>query len=281
MPANNDYFTEVGNPGTATTLAAPGHTIGGTSFTVGSTSNWPTVTGAVFAVDTVTLVNGVEVRNPGSYTEWEGVVSSGTTITAAVIRFGTDQNYPAGSTTRVYIPVASSRENRLVQGIQVSLDQDGTLKAGSVDVAGVLGNNVVTASAIANNAVTTTKILDDTITFAKLLSTIFSGQVQTATNTGNLGGTMSYINLGGIKLLWLDTASVTVAGSTVFSGYTIIPPVGFFTTAPKVILNVGTATNNLIAVRGFAKTSSLITVTAQNTAGAAGDITVSVFMIGS
>ena len=124
--ANTDYFTEVGNPGTATTLAAPGHAIAGTSITVGSTSNWPTTTGAIFAIDTVTLVNGVEVRDVGSYTEWEGVVSSGTTVTSLVLRYGTDQNYPAGSTTRVYIPVASSRENRLTQGILVEHNQDGT-----------------------------------------------------------------------------------------------------------------------------------------------------------
>lgn len=161
MPASTDYFTYVGNPGTATSLAAPGHSISGTSITVGSTANWPTGSGCVFAIDTVTLVNGVQVRDSGSYTEWEGVVTSGTTIGSMVLRLGTDQNYPAGSTTRVYIPVASSRENRMVDGLLVAHDQDGTLKAGAVD----------NAAALASNVVTTAKILDANVTAAKLATT--------------------------------------------------------------------------------------------------------------
>lgn len=122
--ANTDFWTEVGNPGTATNLAAPGHTIGGTAFTVVSTTNWPTSTGAIFAIDNYDITTGLRV--PGSYTEWEGVVASATSITSGTLRYGTDQNYSAGSTTRVYIPVASSRENRLAQGLQIEHDQDGT-----------------------------------------------------------------------------------------------------------------------------------------------------------
>lgn len=127
--SSTDYFTEVGNPGTATNLASPGHLIGGTTFNVGSTSNWPTTTGVIFAIDTVSLINGEEVRDVGSYTEWEATVTSGTVISSAVLRYGSDQNYPAGSTTRVYIPVASSRENRLAQGLVANVfNQDATLK---------------------------------------------------------------------------------------------------------------------------------------------------------
>lgn len=126
--ANTDYFTKVGNPGTATSLDAPGHSIGGTGLTVISTTNWPTTTGVIFAMDTVSLVNGVEVRDAGSYTEWEGVVTDSTTISNITIRLGTDRDYASGSTTRVYIPVASSKENRLVDGLVVSHNQDGTMK---------------------------------------------------------------------------------------------------------------------------------------------------------
>ncbi len=160
--SSSDYLTKVGSPGTATTLSAPGHTIGGTAITVVSTSNWPTDTGCIFAMDTYTLVSGVAVRDVGSYCEFEGIVSSGTSITSMVLRYGTDQNYPAGSTSRVYIPVASSRENRLVDGLLVAHDQDGTLKAGAVDVAAVLASNVVT----------TAKILDANVTNAKLAADI-------------------------------------------------------------------------------------------------------------
>lgn len=127
--AATDKFTKVGNPGTATTLAAPGHTSGETSLTVVSTSNWPTDTGTIFAMDTVSIVNGVEVRDVGSYREYEGVVASSTSITGVTPRFGSDRDFAAGTTTRVYIPVAGSQNDRMVDGLLTSLAQDGTLAA--------------------------------------------------------------------------------------------------------------------------------------------------------
>jgi hypothetical protein len=51
MPSNADKLMKVGSPGTATTLSAPGYTIAGTSINVASTTNWPTDTGVVFAID--------------------------------------------------------------------------------------------------------------------------------------------------------------------------------------------------------------------------------------
>lgn len=164
--ASTDKFTEVGNPGTATTLAAPGHTIAGTTFNVVSTSNWPTTTGAIFAVDTYDTSTGLRV--PGSYTEWEGVVASATSITGAVLRYGTDQNYSAGSTTRVYIPVASSFLNRLVQGINVEHKQDGThgvVTATSINVTGnVTAANFVQSGGAAANGWTTGLPAPNTVT---------------------------------------------------------------------------------------------------------------------
>jgi len=70
-----------------------------------------------------------------------------------------------------------------------------------------------------------------------LLSTIFSGQVLTQANAGTAGGTMYYINLGGIKLLWGNTASV---GS---GNWNITLPTGFFTTMQAGSVN---ATGNYI-----------------------------------
>lgn len=200
--SNTDKFTKVGNPGTATTLASPGHTIGGTTFNVGSTANWPTTTGVVFAVDTYTLqtVAGqqVAVRTPNSYTEWIGDVTNGTTISGAVIKFGTDQNYPAGSTTRVYIPVSSTRENLLIDGMLTSLDQDGTLKAGAVD----------NAAALASNVVTTAKIADGSITNPKLnFSGIATGFVAAGENTSST----SWVDLA----TTIDTTTVTINPSGV------------------------------------------------------------------
>jgi hypothetical protein len=117
-PAATDKFTKVGNPGTATTLSAPGYTTGvSTSIQVGSTTNWPTDTKVIFAVDRAQIVNGVEVRIAGTYNEFEGIVTGANTISSMVKRYGTAQNYAAGSLTRVYIPVAATRENDLIDGL--------------------------------------------------------------------------------------------------------------------------------------------------------------------
>lgn len=122
-----DKIQEVGSPGTATTLEAPGHSTSGTSITVVSTTNWPTATGVSFAIDRVDA-DGAQVA--GTYTEWTGLVASATSITGMVISPNSpnaDQNYSAGSLTRVYIPVSATRENLLAQGINAEHNQlDGT-----------------------------------------------------------------------------------------------------------------------------------------------------------
>jgi hypothetical protein len=143
--ANTDKFRLVGKPGTATTLSAPGHTSGGTSITVGSTTNWPTTTGVTFAIDRVTVSGSTETQVPGSYTIWVGDVTGATTIANMVLDAdspNSDQNYSAGLTTRVYIPVSVATHNDMINGILVHADQDGTLKAGAVDEYSVLATVV-------------------------------------------------------------------------------------------------------------------------------------------
>jgi hypothetical protein len=124
--AATDKLMEVGLPGSATTLSAPGYTIGATSINVGSTTNWPTATGVAFAIDVVTIVDGEQVRTAGTYNEFVGTVTNGTTIGNVTQVFGTAQNYAAGSLTRVYIPVSSERENRIVEWGTAEHNQNGT-----------------------------------------------------------------------------------------------------------------------------------------------------------
>ena len=121
-----DKFVKVGE-GTATTLAAPGFTSGGTAATVVSTTNWPTDTGVIFAIDTAEIVDGEQVQVAGTYTEYRGVVSGATSITSVALVSGTPQDYSAGALTRVYIPLSSEVQNRMVDGILVSHNQDGTM----------------------------------------------------------------------------------------------------------------------------------------------------------
>jgi hypothetical protein len=87
----------------------------------------------------------------------------------------------------------------------------------------------VTAPAIGTNAVLSTALglshaIDPT------------NGVQSQTNTGGAGGTMYYINLGGLKILWGQTAGIvaTAAGPQ----YTVTFPASFFSTIQTATVSV-------------------------------------------
>jgi len=108
-------------------LSVPGYTVGDTSITVGSTSNWSTDTGVTFAIDQAQVVNGVEVQIAGTYNEYVGTVASGTSVSNVSWATGSgNRNYSAGALTRVYIPVSATRENRIVDWGLTQHNQDGT-----------------------------------------------------------------------------------------------------------------------------------------------------------
>lgn len=117
-------------------MSVPGYTVGDTSITVGSTSNWPTDTGLTFAIDQAQVVNGVEVQVAGTYNEYVGTVASGTSVSNVSWATGSgNRNYSAGALTRVYIPVSATRENRIVDWGLAHANQDGTLKTTAVQAA--------------------------------------------------------------------------------------------------------------------------------------------------
>ncbi len=122
--ATTDFFKKSG-ASTVTTLSAPGKALAATSITVGSTTNYPTDTGIIIGIRQVDS-NGTLV--PGTYTEWSATVSSATTFAiVATPVLGSDQVYPAGSTTQVFLPVSSAAHNKLVDGILEFADQSGNL----------------------------------------------------------------------------------------------------------------------------------------------------------
>lgn len=120
--SKNDKLMKVGLA-TATNLDA-NYTAGATSLTVVSTSGMPTDTGITVAIDTIDSA-GVQV--PGSYNEYVCTVASATGLANVEWADGSgDTNYNAGATTRVYIPVAKTRENRIVEWGVAEHNQDGT-----------------------------------------------------------------------------------------------------------------------------------------------------------
>lgn len=126
----SDKFQIVANE-TATTLAA-NMTSGDTAITVASTAGWPTTTGVTFAIDSVTMNGTEEVQTAGTYTLYHGVVANGTTINSITLASDSPnsaQNYAAGSLTRVYMPISAEHHNLMVEGLLVSHDQTGAIKA--------------------------------------------------------------------------------------------------------------------------------------------------------
>jgi len=249
--ANSDLFRK-GGANTVTTLAAPGKALAATSITVGSTTNYPTDTGIVIGIRQVDS-DGVLV--PGTYSEYNATVTSGTTFSIdAVPVLGSDQVYPAGSTTQVFLPVSSSAHNDLIDGLVVSHNQDGTLKAGAVDNAAVLASNVVETPKIKNANVTATKIdwastganagiwweeigrttlssSSDTITVSSIPARNY---LQIRTNYSSVGGTISahirFNNDGGANYAHV----LAQLGS---SATTIVSDVGIVITGASVIIN--------------------------------------------
>lgn len=180
MASANDFFMKVGRS-TATTLASPGYTTGDTSINVASTTNWPADTGVTFAIDEVDS-NGLRVS--GTYNVFRGKVAGGTQIDEVTYVGGdTNRNYSAGATTRVYILVSSYRDNRFTDGVLVSHEQDGTLKAGAVDNAAVLANDVVETAKIKDLNVTTAKYADASVTPDKLATGAQQALVATSQTT--------------------------------------------------------------------------------------------------
>ena len=125
-----DQFHKVG-ASTATTLSSPGYTIGATSINVASTTNYPTDTGVTVTVDEV---DGNGERVVGTRNVFRGDVASATQINELVYAGGdANRNYSAGAGTRVYIEVNEVQMNRLVDGVLVEHNQDGTHGAVTAD----------------------------------------------------------------------------------------------------------------------------------------------------
>lgn len=221
--SSSDYFMKVAMS-TATTMSAPGYTIGNTTINVGSTTNWVTDTGVIFGVDEIDA-DGERVA--GTYNIFRGTVASATQLSNVVYVGGdANRNYSAGSTTRVYILVSYAQMNRLIDGLLVSLDQDGTLKAGAVDVSAVLADLVVT------NA----KIADATVSHEKLDATIAARAYLNSAQS---------INNGAARKVLLDTENFDLgSGFDTANSRFVAPVTGYYRITGQVgVANVDAAGN--------------------------------------
>ena len=76
-----------------------------------------------------------------------------------------------------------------------------------------------------------------------------NNSMSSQTNSGTAGGTMKYVNLGGVKILTLNVSVATQ------NTYTVIYPTGLFSSTPSIALGpTGSAgtTNGMYIVLGTA-----------------------------
>lgn len=146
----------------ATTLSAQ-KLSGATTASLTAATGWDTDTavhGIMYRTDA-----GTGAKVAGSQIDWKATLS-GTTLSNFTVTAGTDDTYAIGATVEL-APTAAWGDD-LVTGLLVSHDQDGTLKAGAVDNAAVLANEVVETAKIKDLNVTTAKIADDAVTAGKI-----------------------------------------------------------------------------------------------------------------
>lgn len=137
--------------------------------------------------------------------------------------------------------------------VSVSLPSDGT----TADVAdyntpittivdefngNIDNSNIASAAAISGS-----KLADNSVLSGKLgLSSSYTGGVQSQANAGTAGGTIYYINMGGLKMAWGFTSTLSVSGAAPqSSAYTITLPTSFFSSVQYVnVTPVGGAATN-------------------------------------
>jgi hypothetical protein len=99
------------------------------------------------------------------------------------------------------------------------------------------------------------------VDFAALLNTIFSGQVQSQANAGSAGGTIYYVNLGGIKLAWgVSNSGLTMSTTGVTYGFTL--PTSFFSSVQAALVSAvpgvdGRVNSNIGAASASAVSANL------------------------
>ena len=154
------FASELGKRPQVARLTEP-HTAGSGIFTCETLSGWAgECSFVVYEVDS----SGNPIS--GSETDWIGTKNNrnleNLEITASV-----DRDYPVDRTYLVATETAGGR-NKLIQGLKNTLNDDGTLKAGVVDLSKIPDGSV-TATKIAHNSINNDKIADNSLDGRKLL----------------------------------------------------------------------------------------------------------------
>lgn len=284
MSANTaDKITDVRNGARPNSARATGtRSAGATSLACDNLAGWPDSTKSKVHFVTYQLDSS---SNPvaGTQLDCSGIVS-GNTIGSFTVIDGSDNGNSVGDVVEM-LPTAAWAQD-LADALDAQHTRTGTHKnltntgGMTTDTLNVTSNEVVGGTLNVTGALTPAGGLSaGSVSFAALLSTIFSGALLTQTNGGNAGGTMSYINLGGIKLLWVTTIAFTTGVST--GGQAAITfPSAFFSTITSITataVNMVTTSQASANVNSYSATGASVGVYA--TAG--GTAQISVLVIGT
>lgn len=180
-----------------------------------------TLSGNVSATDTTMNLNAVPTASEGFL-----VIDPNNITTREVIY------YNSSTSSTVSTPDHTQGSGRGLGGTTVQSHTTGTL----VEMREVAEYWVAlqNGESLANSAVVTASVAANAITSPLLgLSHALDATngVQSQANAGNAGGTMYYINLGGIKMCWGQTANQTIGGGAPASAAVAVTlPTSFFST---------------------------------------------------
>lgn len=154
------FASELGKRPQVARLTEP-HTAGSGIFTCEALSGWAgECSFVIYEVDS----SGNPIS--GSETDWIGTKNN-RNLENLELTAGVDRDYPVDRTYLVATETAGGR-NKLIQGLKNTLNDDGTLKAGVVDLSKIPDGSV-TATKIAHNAINNDKIADNSLDGKKLL----------------------------------------------------------------------------------------------------------------
>lgn len=155
--------------------------IAATTIVVDSVDNWPNE----FIVCTGTLdANGYITA--ASLCEMIGHLDGGNIEIDSFVPGYTDAGNTEGQVA--VIKPTGHGQTSLADLLQVAHDDDGSLKAGAVDVPEVLADNVVEADAVAQNAITGPKLATDAIKLGDTTKTTAFGPTATSTSDVDVTG---------------------------------------------------------------------------------------------
>jgi hypothetical protein len=208
---------------------------GATTLACADLTGWATAEIVFFVTYKVDGQGSVIV---GSQSDWKGLVS-GSNINSLTLTGGADAGNAVGDIVEI-LPTAEWAK-KLAEHILTSHDQDGTLKAGAVDVAAVLASDVVTTAKILNSNVTTAKIADSNVTTAKIADdNITDAKLVNGKVYRRQGGNANDWNVVGSTTYDTSASDVKIQSGMIFnnaSPKTITFPVAF-TNKPVVYASV-------------------------------------------